>query len=437
MRSFTVAAALILLSSAFANADTRNEAITVISSLRDAGINLKMPDDMQSIDATFLVAEKHYQLNNPKKAEQYYLLTIQKARLLVTSLLSRTKDSSVTAEKDPLPDHQQSTADSASTDQAAVPADTQPDSPANVQPPIAHNDETAPPIISTQPASEDNPEDLDYDATAENIIGSINTYIVQKNDSLGLVAAKLGVSRNHLVQVNRLDTQTFLKIGQKLRYNNRKIVPQRIKNGIIINIPDRTLYYFRKGKLAASMPVALGTTRKNGKYDWKTPTGKFKVTAKQKDPTWYVPLSIQSEMADDGKEKLTRVPPGPKNPLGKYAIKTSLPGILIHSTTKPGSIYSYASHGCIRANQEHLEGLFNDIKVNMSGEIIYRPVKLAVTNDGRIFLEVHQDVYGKNVELAAEARRLIEKENLSGRVDWAKVNSMIKLKAGIAKDVTL
>lgn len=437
MRSFTVAAALILLSSAFANADTRNEAITVISSLRDAGINLKMPDDMQSIDATFLVAEKHYQLNNPKKAEQYYLLTIQKARLLVTSLLSRTKDSSVTAEKDPLPDHQQSTADSASTDQAAVPADTQPDPPANVQPPIAHNVETAPPIISTQPASEDNPDDLDYDATAENIIGSINTYIVQKNDSLGLVAAKLGVSRNHLVQVNRLDTQTFLKIGQKLRYNNRKIVPQRIKNGIIINIPDRTLYYFRKGKLAASMPVALGTTRKNGKYDWKTPTGKFKVTAKQKDPTWYVPLSIQSEMADDGKEKLTRVPPGPKNPLGKYAIKTSLPGILIHSTTKPGSIYSYASHGCIRANQEHLEGLFNDIKVNMSGEIIYRPVKLAVTNDGRIFLEVHQDVYGKNVELAAEARRLIEKENLSGRVDWAKVNSMIKLKAGIAKDVTL
>ena len=136
-------------------------------------------------------------------------------------------------------------------------------------------------------------------------------------------------------------------------------------------------------------------------------------------------------------EVITSVPPGPGNPLGKYAIKTSLPGILIHSTTKPGSIYSFASHGCIRVYPEDLEGLFKEIKINMLGEIIYRPVKLAVTEEGRIFMEVHKDAYSKNMGLDTEARRLIEKQNLSDRVNWAKVKTMIKLKAGIAEDISL
>lgn len=210
-----------------------------------------------------------------------------------------------------------------------------------------------------------------------------------------------------------------------------------MKNGIVVNIPDRTLYYFRQGKLAISLPVALGVAVKTEKYDWKTPTGKFKITAKMKDPTWHVPPSIQSEMEDHGKEVITSVPPGTTNPLGKYAIKTSIPGILIHSTTKPWSIYSFASHGCIRVYPEQMEEFFKEIRVNTPGEIIYKPVKLAVTEEGRVFLEVHRDVYSKSNNLASEARSLIEKQNLSGQVDWQKVESIVRLKAGIAEDISL
>jgi len=210
-----------------------------------------------------------------------------------------------------------------------------------------------------------------------------------------------------------------------------------MQEGIVVNIPDRTLYYFQQGKLVRSLPVALGTATNNEKYLWQTPTGKFKITGKQEDPTWHVPPSIQAEMEEGGKEVIKSIPPGPDNPLGKYAIKTSIPGILIHSTTKPWSIYSFASHGCIRVYPAQMEEFFKVVKVNTPGEIIYRPVKLAVTEEGRVFLEVHQDVYSKSGGLAAEARKLVEKNQLSGRIDWSKFDSVVKQKHGIAEDITM
>ena len=430
MRALVVAA-FIFSTVTFAHADFRSESINAVSALRDAGIAKKMPDEMLSIDATFLAAEQYLQVNDLQNADRYYLLTIQKARLVASLLLNRQIEVSIPANEQPQDDQQPSAPSPETTPY------TQSEDPATVQPPTGQWLETTTPTSAEQSTPEADTDFLPSNVPTDKLVGKQNIYIVRKNDYLRLVAAKLGVSRQHLVMANHLDPKAFLKIGQKLKYNNRKIVPQRMKNGIVINIPDRTLYYFRQGKLTASMPVALGAAKKTDKYDWKTPTGKFRITAKQKDPIWYVPFSIRSEMEDDGKEVVTTVPPGSSNPLGKYAIKTSLPGILIHSTTKPGSIYSFASHGCIRVNPEHMEGLFKEIKINTLGEIIYRPVKLAVTEQGRIFMEVHKDEYGKSMGLDAEAKRLIKKHNLSDRVNWRKVDSVVRNKAGLAEDVTL
>jgi lipoprotein-anchoring transpeptidase ErfK/SrfK len=270
----------------------------------------------------------------------------------------------------------------------------------------------------------------------DRMVGSSGVYTVVRADTIRLVSAKLGVTQQQLRTVNGLDAKAYLKVGQKLAYNNRKIIPQLLKNGIIINIPDRTLYYFQHGALVTSLPVALGSVVKNEKYMWQTPVGKFKITGKIKDPTWTVPPSIQAEMGEKGREVITSVPPGPENPLGKYALKTSLPGILIHSTTKPSSIYSFSSHGCIRVSPDQMEEFYPQIKVNTRGEIVYKPVKLAVTN-GRVYLEVHNDVYKMSTGLVEEARQLVEKQKLSGLVNWEKVKSVVKQKRGIAEDISL
>jgi L,D-transpeptidase ErfK/SrfK len=295
----------------------------------------------------------------------------------------------------------------------------------------------APASVVTNGGTEQESEPYPIEVVSEKLVGTAGAYTIIKGDTLRLVAAKLGVSRQHLSRMNKLDAKATLQVGQQLRYNNRKIVPLRMREGIVVNIPDRTLYYFQQGKLVRSLPVALGTATKNEKYVWQTPTGKFRIIAKLEDPTWHVPPSIQAEMEEEGKEVVLSVPPGPDNPLGKYAVKTSIPGILIHSTTKPWSIYSFASHGCIRVYPTQMEEFFKVVRVNTPGEIIYRPVKLAVTDEGRVFLEVHQDVYSKSSGLAAEAKKLVEKNQLSDRIDWSKFDSVVKHKLGIAEDITM
>ncbi len=425
-------------------ATPRQDALAELDRLRHLNPERHGADDARSTEATFAVAEHYFQTGDTDEADRFYLLTVQKARIILASIpspslspagLSPAAESPgevpVIPSPSPEPAAQVQPDTPTSTDTSAFPrpareADT---APATIEQPVIFQDSPQPLIAEGELPTED--------ISSEKLVGTASSYTVVKGDTIRLVAAKLGVSRQHIIRQNGLDEKGYLKIGQKLVYNNRKIVPQRMRNGIVVNIPDRTLYYFKQGKLAVSLPVALGVPVKSDKYDWKTPTGKFKVTAKMKDPTWHVPPSIQSEMEEKGKEIITSIPPGPENPLGKYAIKTSLPGIMIHSTTKPWSIYSFASHGCIRVYPEQMEELFREITVNTPGEIIYKPVKLAVTEQGRVFLEVHRDVYAMNIRLGDEARRLIEKQRLSDQVDWQKVEAVIKRKAGVAEEITL
>ena len=411
--AWLVGIAVLGLFSPSAWADIRQDAVSAISRLHKSDIVKIMPDEVKSADSTFTTAEHYFTTNDLELSEQFYLLTLQKARVILASVPEKVTGDSIS--------------------ESAVPSVSEPPPPAT-SPPVTpeQNTDKQPPLSTEADYASD-------DIVSEQLVGHSSAYTVAEGDTIRLVAAKLGVTRQHLLTLNQLDTNARLKTGQALRYNNRKIVPQRVQDGIIINIPDRTLYYFKKGKLAVSLPVALGVPVKNKKYNWTTPTGKFKITAKAKDPTWYVPPSIQSEMEDQGKEVIISIPPGPSNPLGKYAFKTSLPGILIHSTIKPWSIYSFASHGCIRVYPSQMEGLFKEIAVNTTGEIIYKPVKLAVTENGRVFLEVHQDAYGKSTTtgLTKEARGQIEKQNLSERVDWKKVDAVLKQKTGIAEDISL
>ncbi|MDD2540772.1 MAG: L,D-transpeptidase family protein [Desulfuromonadaceae bacterium] len=375
-----------------AAADVKQDAETALSSLQQNVAAQNFPDDMKSLDLVFEVARRYFSNNDLANAEKFYRLALQKSRIIESMITA----SEVTPEPE--------------VANAPSPADL------------------------NQLANPDGDEPETY---SSRLVGSRGVYTVVKADTLRLVAAKLGVTQRHLRKMNHLDGTVHLKIGQKLAYNNLKIIPRKIENGIIINIPDLTLYYFQQGSLVTSLPVALGSAVKNEKYVWQTPVGKFRITAKTKDPTWTVPPSIQTEMEEHGKEIVARIPPGPENPLGKYAIRTSIPGILIHSTIRPSSIYSFSSHGCIRLSPSQMKKFFPQIKVNTRGEIIYKPVKLAVTEDGRVFLEVHHDAYHKVVNLVTEARQMVEKQKLSGLVDWEKFELVVKQQRGIAVDISL
>lgn len=234
---------------------------------------------------------------------------------------------------------------------------------------------------------------------AGTIAGTVQTYEVMPGDSLALVAAKFGVEPAVLARDNNLTTKARLKPGDTLTVDNRHVVPSGMHDGIVVNIPQRRLFLFRGGALVDSYPVAVGRS------GWKTPTGEYSVIVKEVDPSWEVPKSIQAEMAREGKRVITRMAPGPDNPLGTRWIGVTS-SIGIHGTNAPSSVFRYATHGCIRMSIENVEHLFEQIHEGDAVSIIYEPLLIARDGD-ELFVEVHPDPYRKGgVSRAALERRL-------------------------------
>jgi L,D-transpeptidase ErfK/SrfK len=140
-------------------------------------------------------------------------------------------------------------------------------------------------------------------------------------------------------------------------------------------------------------------------------------------------------MEEKGKEVLTEVPPGPDNPLAGYWIGLSVGGYGIHGTNAPATVYDYRSHGCIRMNRADAAKLFNYAYVGQPVEIIYKPVLLTRTKDGKIFAEVHKDVYNVSRNPVQEIQRSVESSNLNKHLDWNRVKEVAQDKEGIAREV--
>jgi len=395
----------------------RYDAFELLKALKNSKTGISFPDEYKSFVSTIENAENRYNRGEVAEADQMFNLAILKGRLLLSYKVNEKQNSASMGQP------------------AAKPVFTALSSAGQITP----AEPTLQPEPSPFPLPVDETSDDDFKETtvSDRIIGGNGIYIAQKKETLRLVASKLGVRQRDLARMNRLKPDASLFTHQKLRYNNRRIVPKTIRNGIVVNIPDRSLYLFRNGRVCAIYPVALGISKKKESTVWRTPVGKFQIIDKKENPTWRIPPSIQKEMEENGEEVLETVPPGPKNPLGRYAMRTTLSGILIHSTTRPASINSYSSHGCIRVMPEHMEKLFREVSVPMNGEIIYQPAKVEVTEEGKVFLEVNNDSYEYVLDMPAEVNRLLKKHGATGKVSWDKVNRAVKEKTGIAMDVTL
>ena len=96
------------------------------------------------------------------------------------------------------------------------------------------------------------------------------TYRAAKGDYLCKISGMNGVDCSRLLKENPRNPDK-VRVGDTFKVTRRTIIPEAVPDGIIINIPDRTLYLFRDGKLTAHYPVALG------KRTWQTPMGAFTV----------------------------------------------------------------------------------------------------------------------------------------------------------------
>jgi L,D-transpeptidase ErfK/SrfK len=262
------------------------------------------------------------------------------------------------------------------------------------------------------------------------LTGGQFTYRVVAGDYLEKIGARFGVAASMIAEDNELENPDLIRPGEELRIYNLHVVPKAAGDGIVINIPQRMLFFFQNGHLVESFPVGLG------KPDWPTVRGSFKIAVMERNHPWVVPKSIQEEMAREGQIVRTRVPPGPDNPLGEFWIGLNAPGYGIHSTIAPASVYHFQSHGCIRLHPDDAARLFADIHKGLAVNLVYSPVLMA--GDGeRVFAEVDADVYDLQPNPLSALHRLAEENKMADKIDWHQAEELVRRHEGVAREVTL
>jgi L,D-transpeptidase ErfK/SrfK len=272
-------------------------------------------------------------------------------------------------------------------------------------------------------------------AKAKTVIGNTRFYNVQKGDTFLDLARFYGLGYNEIEDANPGVDPWIPPVGQAVVLSTGWVLPQVKYTGIVVNIPEMRLYYFhpqaKNGQmLVSTYPVGLG------RDDWRTPSGKFTVQGKTKNPTWNIPPSIQKERIKEKGFSETSIPGGdPKNPLGKYRIELSLPMYRIHGTNIPWGVGMQVSHGCIRLYPEDIEQLFPIVKIGGAGEFLYQPVKIGA-RDGRIYAEVHPDIYQQIPGMYGEAQRIVRQLGWTELVDFKRLERAVQEKSGVPLDVT-
>ncbi|MDQ7089492.1 MAG: L,D-transpeptidase family protein [Methylococcales bacterium] len=207
--------------------------------------------------------------------------------------------------------------------------------------------------------------------------------------------------------------------GKDIHIPNSYLLPSTARKGIVLNLPEYRLYYYRNGQVLTH-PISIG------RVDWNTPLGKTSIIAKTRNPTWTPPASIRREHAAKGDILPAVFPAGPNNPLGLFAMRLGRAGYLIHSTNKPLGVGMRVSHGCIRMYPEDIERIFPAVSVGTSVMIVNEPIKVGWSPEG-LYIEVHPDLEDKQ---RGYQQRLTSAMNL---IERAKANAFITIDGSALK----
>ena len=278
-------------------------------------------------------------------------------------------------------------------------------------------------------------------AATQELIGETQVIFARYENTFSAIGRQYNLGYEEMRRANPGVDQWLPGEGTAIYLPTQAILPEVPRAGIVVNVPAMRLYYFtsEKPKTAGAAevfkvsthPVGIGTE------GWGTPFGEAKVVEKAKDPTWYVPASVRKEHAERGDPLPSVVPPGPDNPLGKFAMTLSLPGYLIHGTNKPAGVGMRSSHGCIRLYPEDIEALFGRVARGTPVRLVNQPV-LAGWRDGQLYLEVHPPLAEEQHDLIAEAdaalNRALERAGAAAAtvaIDRAAIEKIVAEQRGI------
>jgi L,D-transpeptidase ErfK/SrfK len=235
----------------------------------------------------------------------------------------------------------------------------------------------------------------------DSVVGEDQTVETVYEDTLYDLAAKFSLGSEELIRVNPGIDPWLPGAGKTLTVPGRHILPPGPREGIVVNLPEHRLYYYPKPAKRGDPIEVITYPVSIGKMDWHSPLGLTHVIQKQKDPTWFPTDSVRKEHEANGDPLPARVPPGPDNPLGRYAMRLAVGNgtYLIHGTNNPRAVGLPVTHGCIRMYPDDVAALFPLVPVGTPVRLINEPVKVAWV-DGELLLEAHPpvDAQGQSFE---------------------------------------
>ncbi len=263
-------------------------------------------------------------------------------------------------------------------------------------------------------------------------VGEMKTHVTKYEDTLVEIARANDIGFNELRSANPYVDPWMPGADVKLVLPTRHLLPDAVRRGIVINLPEMRLYlYGPDGGTVESHPIGVG------REGLSTPVGTTKVVRKVVGPIW----RPTDRMRKEHPELPVEVGPGPENPMGTHAMYLGWDQYAIHGTDKPYAIGRRASSGCIRMYPEDIIKVFPKTAVGTSVTVVNQPVKAAWI-DGRLYVEAHPPLdqammieeqggrpfYDMTDEDMKQILRIAgDREDL---LDWAKIRAVIRNRQG-------
>ena len=227
------------------------------------------------------------------------------------------------------------------------------------------------------------------------LVGSPLVITVPQDNTLPLeaFAAQHSQGLSNLLEANPGVDPYLPKAGSQLIIPQRLILPDTVREGIVVNVAEMRLYYYPKDSNTVEvLPIGIGQAGRETPRNWVTA-----VERKQDGPTWVPTANTRRAYAKEGKTLPAMVPAGPDNPMGLYAIYI---GRLyaIHGTNANFGIGLRVSQGCIRLRNADIKYLFDNVPVGTRVQLIDQPVKMTTEPDGRRWVEVHEPLSRNRAE---------------------------------------
>lgn len=231
--------------------------------------------------------------------------------------------------------------------------------------------------------------------TGSRLVGTSQTITVPEHNTLPLeaFAAQYGQGLSNMLEANPGVDPFLPKSGTQLVIPQQLILPDTVREGIIVNAAEMRLYYYPPASNTVEvLPIGIGQAGRETPRNWVTA-----VERKQEGPTWSPTPNTRRAYAAEGKTLPAFVPAGPDNPMGLYAIYI---GRLyaIHGTNSNFGIGLRVSQGCIRLRNNDIKYLFDNVPVGTRVQLIDQPVKVTTEPDGSRWVEVHEPLSRNRAE---------------------------------------